>query len=388
MPGESHSRTRTNEQILASKVRSRFYSLRCYGLISSFAFPSRLILSSWKVVDSYRLAVYECIHASVLIPIVSTGSNLHRSSYSSSSTDGSVGGSSTDVFSAFSLVPFALRLFAVGQGDSSIDVRELSSRALRTCQALVHPRALPLAMPKSIFVHDAGLTGSGGQEDGSASYDSNLSSGLIRGRDGSLYMEMKPVPTASSVQREEIVQVTHAPPPTSATTTPAVVSPMPSVASQVAPPVSPALVSSSISSTLLPATAIPSLTTPLIPSSTSTATHPPPSINATATAARVSGSKRSRESSDDDTIEASSSKRAHIENSSVEEVAEPVVESSTNHPVDAAQSAPAASSSTPASTLPSMPSGGGGDEDDDAVPIVADDGPDEDEGEQGSLWTL
>ena len=319
---------------MTATVLSRAVVVCCFG---SLTIASRRLCvfgfvgCSWKVVDAYRLELYRCLASSMLVPVAAASGS-------------SAGSTEAGMLATFSLLPYAVPVFRrAAAHDDAESVRALVSQSLRLASALVHPRALALSQRSSAFVQDASLAPMGDEhaDAGEMQHDESsanrLGQGLVRGRDGSLYMKM------AETQEEQEEQ------------------PQQEAAQQqqqqdYAAAAGAAAASSSSFHASPAASAIPA---------------PAP------VAVQLAGSKRSRDVSQDeaqpmqlDADEPSAvhaSKRAHVDK-------------------PAAAIAAAAADSEASASVALV------DDDetdaDAAALTVADDGPDADEGEQGSLWNL
>jgi hypothetical protein len=329
---------------------------------------------SWSIVDSFRLGVYECLLASMTTPAsaaaVARASGSHVGGGAANSSTGANG-----LLSAFALLPYAVQLFThAARHDRSAAVSALASQALRVSASLVHPRAFALQAHASAFVQDMSLAPLGEGEDGGAldlqaADDSanRLAPGLVRGRDGSLYMRMQeqetvePVPQSADNEEGSVEarsqEVNHAQ------------SSVPSAAAAAAPRVGQKR------------------------GRDSDAEEQP-----------TSAMQLDRDEEDDNAaVVQPAAKRAHVD---TDMAAVPIASAVAAAPAPAATAsteAPASSATLPpAGTLETRPDGAaddaaelaaaavdeGDDGDEGADVAVVDDGPDEDEAAQGSLWSL
>jgi len=161
----------------------------------------------WSVLDSFRRGVLQALLTSMTTPASAAAVAKHTSG---SSVGGGAANTSTGangLLSAFALLPYAVQLFThAARHDSSPIVSALASQALRVAASLTHPRAFALQSHAGAFVQDHTLAPLG--EDHSTldlSGDAGrLAPGLVRGRDGSLYMRMDEAPSqgAEDAQQE------------------------------------------------------------------------------------------------------------------------------------------------------------------------------------------
>lgn len=259
------------------------------------------------------------------------------------------------MLATFSLLPYAVPVFRrAAAHDDAETVRAIAAQSLRLSAALVHPRALALAQRFSAFVQDAELAPAADDQQDLMHDEASanrLGRGLVRGRDGSLYMKMAQQQDHDEEQQQQQQAQENA---------------EQQQQQQQADFAAPAAAAASSSSSSFHAAPVASS----IPSAAPVAAAP------------LAGSKRVRDDSQDDgeaepmqldsedQSAVHTAKRAHIDKPA------PAV----------SVAASAAADSVPSSSVALV-------EDDEAdadaaALTVADDGPDADEGEQGSLWNL